>query len=95
MNQTNINWEGEEKRKEYTSLALLIQTTVKQAVAEAVEAHPLSPDEVHWVRMAIKAEADRAALRKAIIEKSLAGLAWMALAGAGTWAIDFFVRHWK
>ena len=68
---------------------------VKHAVSEAVEAHPLSPEEVHWVRMAIKAEAERADLRKAIIEKSLAGLAWMALAGIGTWSIDFFVRHWK
>ena len=26
---------------------------VKQAVNEAVEAHRLSPEEVHWVRMAI------------------------------------------
>jgi hypothetical protein len=68
---------------------------VKSAVSEAVEQHPLSPEEVHWVRMAIKAEAERADLRKAIIEKSLAGLAWMALAGIGTWAVDFFVRHWK
>jgi hypothetical protein len=68
---------------------------VKSAVSEAVEAHPLSPDEVHWVRMAIKAEAERAELRKAIIHKTLAGLAWMALAGFGTWAVDFFVKHWK
>jgi hypothetical protein len=48
---------------------------VKAAVAEAVESHPLSPEEVHWVRMAIKAEANRAAFRKAVIEKTLAGLA--------------------
>lgn len=68
---------------------------VKHAVSEAVEAHPLSPDEVHWVRMAIQAEAKRAELREAIIHKSLAGLAWMALAGIGTWLVDFFVSHWK
>ena len=68
---------------------------VKTAVSEAVDAHPLSPDEVHWVRMAIQAEAERAALRKAIIEKSLAGLAWMALSGIGVWAIGFFTDHWK
>ena len=57
---------------------------VKQAVNEAVEQHPLSPDEVHWVRMAIQAEANRAAFRKAVIEKTLAGLALaaaIALAG--------------
>lgn len=52
---------------------------VKTAVSEAVEAHPLSPDEVHWVRMAIQAEANRAAFRKAVIEKTLAGLAIAAL----------------
>jgi hypothetical protein len=52
---------------------------VKAAVSEAVEAHPLSPDEVHWVRMAIQAEANRATFRKAVIEKTLAGLAIAAL----------------
>jgi len=52
---------------------------VKAAVSEAVEAHPLSPEEVHWVRMAIQAEANRAAFRKAVIEKTLAGLAIAAL----------------
>jgi hypothetical protein len=56
---------------------------VKNAVSEAVEAHPLSPDEVHWVRMAIQAEAERAQLRKAIIEKSLTSLVWMAICGVG------------
>jgi hypothetical protein len=68
---------------------------LKAAVNEAVEAHPLSNDEVQWVRMAIKAEADRAALRKAIIEKSLAGLVWLALVSGGGYLVDFFVRHWK
>ena len=68
---------------------------VKQAVNEAVESHPLSADEIHWVRMAIQAEAERAELRKAIIHKSLAGLVWMVLAGTGAWAVDFFARHWK
>ena len=48
---------------------------VKSAVNEAVEAHPLSPEEVHWVRMAIQAEAERAAFRKAVIEKTLGSLA--------------------
>lgn len=68
---------------------------LKTAVNEAVEQHPLSTEEVQWVRMAIKAEADRAALRKAIIEKSLAGLVWLALATGGGYLVDFFVRHWK
>jgi hypothetical protein len=68
---------------------------VKTAVSEAVEAHPLSPDEVHWVRMAIQAEAERAELRKAIIHKSLAGLVWVCIVAAGGWFADFFMNHWK
>lgn len=67
----------------------------KAAVVEATESHPLSDEEVQWVRMAIKAEADRAALRKAIIEKSLAALIWTALVTGGGYLVDFFVRHWK
>jgi len=68
---------------------------VKDAVSEAVEAHPLSSEEVHWVRMAIQAEAERASLRKAIIEKSLAGLVWTALATGGMYIVNFFMNHWK
>ena len=68
---------------------------VKTAVSEAVDAHPLSPDEVHWVRMAIQAEAERASLRKAIIEKSLAGLIWIGIVAAGGWLVDFVTSHWR
>jgi len=56
-------------------------TLLKEAVLEAVEHHPLTDEEIQWVRMAIKAEAERAALRKAIIEKTLAGLVWMLVVG--------------
>jgi len=56
-------------------------TLLKEAVLEAVEHHPLTDEEIQWVRMAIKAEAERAALRKAIIEKTLAGLVWMLIVG--------------
>ena len=54
---------------------------LKEVVIEAVEAHPLTDEEVKWVRMAIQAEAERAALRKAIIEKTLAALVLMAIVG--------------
>lgn len=67
---------------------------LKEVVAEAVEAHPLSPDEVQWVRLAIKAEVDRAALRKAIIEKTLTGLVWTLLCAVGVYFIDWFSAHW-
>ena len=68
---------------------------VKHAVSEAVEAHPLSPEEVHWVRMAIEAQAERAELRKAIINKTLAGLIWIAIVAIGGWFADYFMSHWK
>lgn len=68
---------------------------LREIVADAVESHPLTDDEVQWVRMAIKAEADRAALRKAIIEKSLASLFWLAIVAAGGWVADYVAAHWK
>ena len=68
---------------------------LRQIVSEAVESHPLTDDEVQWVRMAIKAEADRAALRKAIIEKSLTSLVWICIVAAGGWIADYVVAHWK
>ena len=68
---------------------------VKTAVSEAVDAHPLSPDEVHWVRMAIQAEAERASLRKAINQKSLAGLMLIGIVAAGGWLVDFVTSHWR
>ena len=68
---------------------------VKTAVSEAVESHPLSPDEVHWVRMAIQAEAERAEVRKAIINKTLAGLVWIGIVAVGGWCVDYFTSHWK
>jgi hypothetical protein len=68
---------------------------LKAAVSEAVESHPLSDEEVMWVRMAIKAEADRAALRKAVIEKTFAGLIWLGVLSVGGWAVDYVVAHWK
>ena len=68
---------------------------LREIVAEAVESHPLTDDEVQWVRMAIKAEADRAALRKAIIEKSLTSLIWICIVAAGGWIADYVVAHWR
>ena len=68
---------------------------VTLAVEQAVAANPLSSDEIHWVRMAIQAEAERASLRKAIIEKSLAGLMWVAIVAAGGWLVDFVTSHWR
>lgn len=56
---------------------------VKEAVSNSIVVHPLSPEEIQWVRLAIQAEAKRAALRDAIIQKTLAGLIWMAVIAVG------------
>lgn len=72
-------------------LALII----KEAIEQAANTHPLTPEETQWVRLAIQAEAERAELRKAIIHKSLAGLVWLGLVALGGWAFDFFTAHWK
>lgn len=56
----------------------------KELIADITEAmmsasHPppsLSDDELHWVRLAIKKEAQSVALRQAIIEKTFTGLVW-------------------
>jgi hypothetical protein len=78
---------------EQTRLELI--QLVKTAVSEAVDSHPLSPDEVHWVRMAIQAEAERAEVRKAIINKTLAGLVWIGIVATGGWLVDYISSHWK
>ena len=71
-----------------------ILEAISLAVATAIEAHPLSPDEVVWVKLAIKAEADRAAFRKAVIDKTLTGLIVTALGAAGIYFLDYFQAHW-
>ena len=68
---------------------------LKEVVMEAVEARPLSDDEVKWVRLAIEAEANRAAFRKAVIEKTFIGLMSTALLGAIMYGFEFFKDHWK
>ena len=68
---------------------------LKEAISEAVESHPLSDDEVKWVRLAIEAEAKRAAFRKAVIEKTFIGLVSSAAIGLIMYGIEMFRTHWK
>lgn len=68
---------------------------LKEAISEAVESHPLSDDEVKWVRLAIEAEAKRAAFRKAVIEKTFIGLMSTALIASIMYGIEFFKNHWR
>lgn len=53
----------------------------------------LSDDEHTWVKLAIQKEAQAIALRKAVIEKTLAGLVWSGLVGLGYVFIDFLKNH--
>ena len=87
-------YQGEERRVDHTALIELIRETIKETVTQIAHEHPLSPEEVTWVRLAIKAEVDRAELRKAIIEKTLTGLIWTALCAIGVYFIDWFSAHW-
>ena len=68
---------------------------LKQVVKEAVEAHPLSDEEIQWVRMAIEAEARKAAFRQAVIDKTFIGLMSSAAIGVVMYGIEFFRNHWK
>jgi len=68
---------------------------IKEAVADALRVHPLSIEEVKWVRLAIQAEAERAELRKAIIEKSLAALIWSGVVGITGYIAANLQTHWK
>lgn len=53
----------------------------------------LSEDEHTWVKLAIQKEAQAIELRKAVIEKTLAGLVWSAIVGFGYLLIDFAKNH--
>ena len=70
---------------------------VKTAVRDAMPTALLSEDEHRWVQMAIKAEAQRADFRRAVIEKSLLGLIWAAIIGIGVIVREYAVAHgmWK
>lgn len=68
---------------------------IKQAVNQSIESHPLSSEEIQWVRLAIQAEVERAELRKAIINKTLTGLVWILIVAVGGWLLDYVASHWK
>lgn len=71
-------------------LLLAVREIVKEAAAHE---HALSPEEAHWVRLAIQAEAERATLRKAIIEKTLTGLLWSAICVVGVFLWDHITAY--
>jgi hypothetical protein len=63
-------------------------------IAEAIKASSnLSDDEVRWVKLAIHRQEQSIKLRQAIIEKTLGGLVWAALAGLAYIVFDFAKNH--
>ena len=67
------------------------------AIALAVAANRPKPvlteDEQRWVRMAIQSEAQSIELRRAIIEKTLSSLVWVALVGLGLMVFGYMKNH--
>ena len=54
---------------------------------------PITEDETRWVRLAIQQQCERAKFRKAVIEKTLAGLIWAALVGLGYIFVEWAALH--
>lgn len=53
----------------------------------------LTDEELQWVRLAIKREAQSIALRQAVIEKTLVGLVWMLVCAVGYIFFDWAKAH--
>lgn len=85
---------GEERRTDHTELIALIKETIKETVTQVALEHPLTPEEITWVRLAIKAEAKRDAFRQAVIDKTLTGLIVTMLGALGVYLLQYFNAHW-
>lgn len=70
-----------------TALEERVPPLIEHAVRAAMTGQMLTEQERDWVRGAIRAQAERADLRHAVIEKTLAGLAWSVIAAVayGAW----------
>jgi len=69
------------------------QFALDVAAALKADDNCLTGDEQQWVRLAIAKQEQSIALRQAIIEKTLAGLVWAAIVGAGVIFLDFAKNH--
>ena len=70
-----------------------LKSLLKEVLAEASQ--PLSDDEIKWVRLAIEAEAKKAAFRQAVIDKTFIGLLSSGVIGVVYFFIDTIKTHWK
>lgn len=68
----------------------VVQETLQQVLSDY---SPLTEDERRWVRLAIQREAQSIALRRAVIEKTLAGLVWAAIVALGVVFFEYLRSH--
>ena len=66
---------------------------ITKALACNINPHQLSDEELQWVRLAIASEARKIKFRDAVIEKTLAGLAWLFVLGIGSMFYEWAVAH--
>lgn len=67
---------------------------IKEAMIAAAPAAPtLSDDELHWVRLAIKREAQSVAFRQAVIEKTITSLVWGVFVFLGAAIYEWAKSH--
>lgn len=85
---------ADERRVDHMALVELIRETIKETVTQIAHEHPLSPEEVTWVRLAIQAEAKRAAFRQAVIDKTITSLIVTMLGAIGIYVLNYFNAHW-
>jgi len=76
-------------KQEREELAAEIAAAIRSRHSDTL----LTDDELRWVRLAIQKEAQSIELRKAIIEKSLIGLAWMCIVGVGSVFMSWATAH--
>lgn len=87
-------YQGEERRVDHTALVELIRETIKETVTQIALEHPLTTEEITWVRLAIEAEAKRAAFRQAVIDKTITSLIVTMLGAIGIYVLNYFNAHW-
>lgn len=68
---------------------------LKEVINESVESHPLSNEEVEWVRLAIQEQVRRAKFRQAVIDKTLIGLMSAGLLWMGSKIVEVVMAHWR
>lgn len=73
-----------------------IQTTIIQAVRDAMPRALLTEEELIAVQLVIRKQAQSIAFRQKIIDNTVTGLVWMLVAGVGVMVREYLMSHgWK